>query len=116
MASYRGRVADEQIDVVDVPTDRRFEILVEGKRAGFAEYARRGDRVIFTHTEIDPAYEGRGLGSKLARGVLDHARTAGDAVVPLCPFIEGFVEKHDQYADLVDQECLAYLERKRATA
>lgn len=104
----------DEIEVVDTPEDRRFVIRVDGTDAGFAEYTRRGDRLILTHTEIDPAFEGRGLGSRLARAALDAARAAGDAVVPLCPFMAGYVEKHDEYDDLVDHECLEYLDRRRA--
>ena len=53
------------IEVVDVPDKRRFEIQVDGELAGFADYSRRGGRLIFRHTEINTAYEGRGLGSIL---------------------------------------------------
>lgn len=103
----------ENVEVVDNADEHRFEIRVDGVRAGFADYARRGDLVIFTHTEIDDAYEGRGLGSKLARGALDAVRAAGDPIVPLCPFIAGYVEKHPEYEDLVDEECVTFLESRR---
>ena len=72
---------------------------------------RKGKRVIFTHTEIDPAYEGQGLGSKLAGGALDFARAAGHPVVPLCPFIASYIERHPEYDGCVDHELLEYLER-----
>ncbi len=104
---------DATVVVVPNPEAHRFEIHIGGEHAGHVEYARKGDLVIFTHTEIDPAYGGRGLGSMLARGALDAVRAAGDPMVPLCPFIEGFVEKHPEYEDLVDHECLAYLEQRR---
>jgi uncharacterized protein len=104
---------DATIEVVDVPERHRFEIRVDGKRAGHAEYARKGNRLIFTHTEVDDAYEGRGLGSKLAGGALDAARAGDHPVVPLCPFIASYVEKHPEYDDIVDHECLEYLETKR---
>jgi predicted GNAT family acetyltransferase len=104
---------DATIEVVDVPEKSRFEIRVDGELAGFADYSRMGDRVIFRHTEIHDAYEGRGLGSKLAQGALDAARTAGHGVVPLCPFIASYIERHPDYQDLVDQECLDYLARPR---
>jgi uncharacterized protein len=87
--------------VVDNPSAGRFEIKVDGQVAGFAAYRRSGATVSFTHTEIDSSFEGRGLGSKLARGALDAVRAEGSAVVPLCPFIRRYIERHPEYLDLV---------------
>ena len=101
------------IEVVDVPEKHRFEIRVDGRRAGHAEYSRKGDRLIFTHTEVDDAYEGQGLGSKLAAGALDAARAGDHPVVPLCPFIVSYIDRHPEYDELVDHECLEYLETTR---
>ena len=98
------------IEVRDEPGEERYVVLVDGARAGFAQYVRRGGRVIFVHTEIDPAFEGQGLGGRLAQGALDHAREQGAPVVPLCPFIAGWLDKHEDYQDLVDREALRYLE------
>jgi predicted GNAT family acetyltransferase len=67
-------------------------------------YRRTGTAVAFTHTVIDPAFEGRGLGSVLARGALDAAREAGQSVLPCCPFIRGSIQRHPDYADLVPAE------------
>lgn len=100
------------VEIVPNPDQHRFEIHVDGRKAGQAEYVRRGDLVIFTHTEIADAYEGQGLGSQLARGALDAVRAAGDPIVPLCPFIAGYIGKHPEYADLVDQECLDFLDAR----
>jgi predicted GNAT family acetyltransferase len=69
--------------------------------AGFADYRRRGSTISFTHTVIDPSFEGRGLGSILARGALDAARDAGMAVLPFCPFIRRYIQRHPAYLDLV---------------
>src|SRR4051794_982317 len=85
-----GEMAEEQVDVLDVPEKSRVEIRVDGELAGFADYSRLGGRIIFRHTEIHDAYEGRGLGSKLAQGALDFARAAGHPVVPLCPFVASY--------------------------
>ena len=105
-------MADEQVEVVDVPDKSRVEIRVDGELAGFTDYSHLGGRMIFRHTEIHDAYEGRGLGSKLAQGALDHARAAGRPVVPLCPFIASYIERNPDYQDLVDQDCLEYLDRQ----
>ncbi|XVQ13086.1 GNAT family N-acetyltransferase [Spirillospora sp. CA-255316] len=79
----------------------RYEIRVDGELAGFAEYKLRPDKIVFTHTEVDGAFEGQGVGSALARGALDDARAKGLGVVPLCPFIKGWIDKHPDYRDLV---------------
>ena len=105
-------MAEEQVEVVDVPEKSRIEILVDGGLAGFADYSRVGGRIILRHTEIHDAFEGRGLGSKLAQGALDLARAGGQPVVPLCPFIASYIERHPDSQDLVVQECLDYLGRQ----
>ena len=60
-----------------------------------------GHTVIFTHTEIDPAFEGRGLGGQLARAALDDVRARGEHVFARCEFIKGWIEKHPDYQDLL---------------
>jgi hypothetical protein len=90
--------------VVDDPEAGRFEVLVDGEVAGFAEYQRTTSAVAFTHTVIDPAFEGRGLGSVLARGALDATREAGSPVLPFCPFIRGYIQRHPAYLDLVPED------------
>ena len=92
-----------EIVVTDAPERTQYEITVDGTRAGFAHYVLRGGRRYFVHTEIDPAFEGQGLGSILAKEALDAARTSGEPIVPLCPFIAGYVERHPEYDDLVDR-------------
>ncbi len=87
--------------VVDNPAEQRFEVRVDGAVAGFAAYRAGEEADTFTHTEIDPAYEGRGLGSVLVRGALDEVRARGRQVRPACPFVRRFVERHPDYLDLV---------------
>ncbi len=87
--------------VVDNPGAGRFEVLVEDRVAGFAGYRRADGAVAFTHTVIDPDFEGRGLGSVLARGALDATREAGHPVLPYCSFIRGYIQRHPAYLDLV---------------
>jgi|SRR5215216_2214779 predicted GNAT family acetyltransferase len=96
--------------VTDVPDQHRFEVRLDGELAGFAVYHRRGGRVYLVHTEVDPAFEGKGIGSALARGVLDAERALAEPVVPLCPFIRGYIDRHPDDADLVDTEMLARID------
>jgi hypothetical protein len=87
--------------VVDNPQATRFDILVDDQVAGFTQYQRRGSTISFTHTEIDPSFEGRGLGSVLVRAALDAARAEGLSVLPFCPFVRRFIQRHSEYVDLV---------------
>jgi predicted GNAT family acetyltransferase len=96
--------------VRDNPDRLRYEIFDDdGALAGFAQYVLRSGRIIFVHTEIDDAFEGKGLGTKLAAGALDDVRRRGHLVVPLCPFIASYIERHPEYDDLVDHAALAAL-------
>ncbi|AKT51125.1 GNAT family N-acetyltransferase [Arsenicicoccus sp. oral taxon 190] len=90
------------VQVVDNPAEHRFEARVAGALAGVAEYQLTDQLIVFTHTEVDPAHEGTGVGSALARHALDQVRERGDRqVMPLCPFIKGWIAKHPDYVPLV---------------
>jgi predicted GNAT family acetyltransferase len=87
--------------VVDHPEKSRFEIFVDDRLAGFTEYRRAEGEIAFTHTEVDPAFEGQGLGGRLVRAALDAAREEKLAVLPYCPFTKAWIEKHPDYLELV---------------
>jgi predicted GNAT family acetyltransferase len=90
--------------VRDNPDRQRYEAHLGDELAGFSEYRLREDRITFTHTEVDDAYEGEGIGSLLASSVLDAARDAGLDVYPACPFIAEYIRRHpDRYLDLVPE-------------
>jgi len=90
------------VEVKDNPQESRYEIRTDGELAGFVTYALHEHYITFIHTEIEPAYEGEGLGSQLARAVLDDARRRGLPVVPMCPFVAEYIRRHpDDYLDLV---------------
>ena len=77
----------------------RFEVDAEG-HVDFSEYKRAGGLVTFMHTGVPKALNGKGIGSPLARGLLDLVRAEGGKVWPLCPFVQGYIEKHPKYRDL----------------
>lgn len=89
------------IVVTDVPGETRFEAAVDGTVSGRAEYILTGELIIFSHTEVDPAYEGKGIGGALARHSLDEARRRGLVVMPICPFYQAWIGRHPEYRDLV---------------
>ena len=103
-------MSDHVPQVLDEPDQSRFEIWLDGALVGHARYVRRGGRAYFVHTEIDPGHEGAGLGSALAKGALDAERVLGEPVVPLCPFIRAYIDRHPEYVDLVDQDMLARID------
>jgi len=96
-----GSVAEAE--VVDVPEASRYELRLGGRLIGLAVYRRRDGRIAFTHTEVDESCEGRGFGSRLAEVALADAAKENLEVVPLCPFIAYYIEKHPEYEELVAQ-------------
>ena len=93
-----------ETSVRDVAEQNRYEIRDGERLLGVAEYQRDGDRLRFTHTEVDPSAGESGLGSRLVQAALDDVRSKGGSVVPQCSFVRGFIEKHPEYADLVAAE------------
>ena len=84
------------------PEESRYEAHVDGALAGFAAYRIVRGNQVFTHTEVDDAFEGQGVGGALARGALDDVRARGEHdVVAMCPFIAAWIERHPDYQDLV---------------
>ncbi|MDO3703054.1 GNAT family N-acetyltransferase [Micromonospora sp. C28SCA-DRY-2] len=88
--------------MTDVPERERFEARDEaGALAGLVTYQLSGAIIAYTHTEVDPAFEGQGVGSTLARAVMDDARAKGRTVVPICPFLSEWLGKHPEYDGIV---------------
>lgn len=81
---------------------KQYELHLDGQRAALASYRIEGNAMRFTHTEVQPQHEGQGIGSLLAAYALDDAKTRGLKVVPQCPFIAKYIEKHEEeYGELV---------------
>ncbi|MFB7447731.1 GNAT family N-acetyltransferase [Streptomyces sp. NPDC057027] len=96
-----------------VDARHRYEILVDGERAGLTAYRDRDDRRVFFHTEVGEAYAGRGLASILIEQALTDVRASGMRIVPVCPYVAKFLKKHDEFADITDPvtpEVLQWLE------
>ncbi len=89
------------VEVSNNADRKRYEAYLDGELAGYAEYMLTNELITFTHTEVGPEFEGRGVGSALVRGALDDVRAAGERkVLPLCPFVKGWMAKHPDYQDL----------------
>lgn len=87
------------VGIIDRPEAERYEAFVDGQLAGFLDYRRGPDRMLLRHTEVDPAFEGRGVGSALARHGIDDSRVTGLTVIVACPFIAGWLDTHPEFAE-----------------
>ena len=87
-------------DVANNERERRYELSV-GDHLAIAAYELSGDTIRFTHTEVPEALEGKGVGSRLVAGALADVRRLGLKVVPLCPFVRHYIEKHPEERDLL---------------
>lgn len=80
--------------------EHRYELEVDGHKA-VAAYRLRPGRITFTHTEVPDAIGGRGVGTRLIKAALDDARAKGLKVVPICPFVKHYIDRHPGEQDLL---------------
>ena len=85
------------LSVRDNREELRYELVRGGEVLGFLLYRIEPDAVVLVHTDVDPAYEGQGLGSVLVKGALDDQRERGVRAVPLCPFVRAYIRRHPEY-------------------
>jgi uncharacterized protein len=91
------------IEVRNNPEEERYEAVVDGQIAGFAVYRSRPGLIAFMHTEVDDAFEGQGVGSALVGQALTDARERGMEVLPFCPFVNAYIQRHPENVDLVPE-------------
>ncbi len=87
-------------EAIDNAARNRYEMVVEDETA-FVTYVRQDDHITLMHTEVPAALGGRGIGSALAKSVLDDIRQRGLKLTPECEFIAGFIKRHPAYAELL---------------
>ena len=96
-------MSDEaELTVVDDPAELRYELRRGRDLVGQIRYATEPGLVVLIHTEVAEAVEGQGLGSLLVRSALDDIRARGLRVAPVCPFVLSYLERHPEYAELVE--------------
>jgi uncharacterized protein len=91
----------ERIEVADAPDRERYELSIDGEVVGFTVYRTRPGLIAFVHTEVDERLQGRGLADRLIRFALEDARARGLAVLPFCPFVNAFIDRHREFEALV---------------
>lgn len=101
------------IRIHDEPDEDAYVIDVDGVRAGRAEYRMRDGRHVFTHTEIDDAFSGEGLALKLVKFALDDVRDKGGEIVPICPFFAAYIQRHEEYEELVDHKLTMEIKKRQ---
>ena len=89
------------LDIRDNPAQHRFEANLGDGSFAIADYELFPNRIVFTHNEVPPQYEGRGIGSALIRFSLSSARQRGLKVIPICPFFAAYIRKHAEEQDLL---------------
>jgi predicted GNAT family acetyltransferase len=97
----RQAAASSQPAIVDNAAERRYEARLDGELAGWVDYGRVQNRLVALHTEVLPAFEGRGVASALVRHVLAAAREAGNTITPRCPFFARHFERHPEDRDVL---------------
>ena len=88
------------LTVINNEAEKRFEVMV-GAETAVLEYIRAGSNITYTHTEVPLTLEGQGIGGKLAQHALDFARDSGLKVIPICPFVTGYLRRHPEYRSIV---------------
>ena len=89
------------IEIRDEREEGRYTAYLKGQRIGYATWVKVHDTVVLPHTEVNPEWNGQGIGSMLARKAFDDARADGLTVLPFCPFMKRWAELHPDYRDIV---------------
>lgn len=90
------------VTVTNNPDRQRYEAVADkATLAGFVDYQETSELVVLTHTEVSPTFEGKGIGSALARAALDDVRERRLKALVICPFIIGWLRNHPDYQDLL---------------
>lgn len=100
-----------ELVVEDNPDRSRYEAHADGQFAGFISYHLSQNAIAFTHTETEPRFQGKGIADRLVRSVLDDAAARGLGVLPYCPFVRGWLDKHPDYLKLVPEDRRAEFRR-----
>jgi len=88
-------------DIRDSEAANRYEAREDGELAGFLDYVVRRGHIALIHTETLAPHQGRGIGERLIRFALDDARRRSLRVIPICPYVRAFVERHPEMQDIV---------------
>jgi uncharacterized protein len=94
----------DELRVIDNRSRRRYELRRGERVIGFLAYQTEPGAVVLLHTEVDPVFEGLGLGSRLVAGAFEDIRVRGLSLVPICPFVSSYLRRHPEDVDLVARD------------
>lgn len=94
----------ESPEPVHSPDRQRFELRLADQVIGRSFYRAEQGRRVFTHTEVDPEHQGKGLATKLIAFALADTREAGLRLVAQCPTVAAYVERHPEFDDITDRD------------
>ncbi len=94
-------MSSQPVTVTHEPEKHRFAVVQDGETAELSYRGGTEGQIVFTHTGVPSALEGRGIGGALAKAGLDYARANNLEVVPLCSFVRGYIERKPEYQSLV---------------
>ncbi|TFC84360.1 N-acetyltransferase [Cryobacterium cheniae] len=102
MTSDATATESTRVEFRHEPAQSRYSLRINEETVGFADYTVTGTDVLFTHVEVDPARRGENLASRLVEQALDDVRTRTElTVVPVCPYVVRWIDKHAEYQDLL---------------
>jgi len=102
IADFKKMEANAEYHVRDNVERHRFEIDLDDGTTAFAAYNLLSGQIMFTHTEVPPEHEGKGIGTALIRSSLASARERQLKVIPICPFFAAYMQKHQEEQDLLE--------------
>ncbi|HAH22792.1 MAG TPA: GNAT family N-acetyltransferase [Prolixibacteraceae bacterium] len=79
-----------------------FKAYKDGLEAGKLAYSWSGkDKIIIDHTEVDPEFEGKGIGKQLVMEAVDFARQNNLKIIPLCSFSKSVFDRTKEIGDVL---------------
>jgi len=108
MEQFQETAMADTVEVTNNTVAHRFEVELAGETA-FAEYNLVEHGIILPHTVVPEAFEGKGVASALAKAALGYAREHALKVIPICPFMSAYIQKHPEWHDIVHDSFKAKL-------
>ena len=93
----------DKLEFIENTDTHHYEAVLEGNVVGFIAYRESNGARLLTHTEVNLDLEGRGVGSQLVKFALERIKASGSSLVPMCPFVAVYIQRHREYSDLVKQ-------------